>query len=302
MKDHQRWGDLLPFYCSGEIAREDRIRLEAHLADCPLCRADVEFWQSVAAETRAQAERLVPGPASLDRALARISLPTGRSHRPRLRFAFGLLRGQAVVLRTEIWISTAILMGLCFAASLVTESPAMIRLFAPFIAAASLAVIGGPQNDPAFELSRSTPVSPGKIILTRATLVFGYNVVLAIAAAAFFGTLIPGETLPDLIRDGLGPMSFLSALALFLSLWIGTANAVTVAALIWIFRIIPGGLFQRIGEALGAPGLGASAADLRSFWLQPVILIASAALLTLAAVWKADRQGLDNSHEWGNPS
>jgi len=298
MNDHRRWSDLVPFYVSGEINEADRLALESHLADCPVCRDEARFWRSVAGEIKARSGLAIPSEAPLDRALAQIQASPRRFKASRLRLAVDLLRGEAAVLRTEIWISAAAVMGLCLAASLVSGSPEAIRLIAPVVAAACLAVIGGPQNDPVFELSQSTPISPGKIILARATLVFGYNLVLAVVVAIFAEALLPGETLPGLIRDGLSPMAFLSALALLLSLSIGTANAVAAAATAWFLRLLPAGLVRMIGDAVGTPGLSLLAEAYRSFWRRPVLLIVLTAILTLAAVLRADRFGAGRGSLW----
>ncbi|MBN1940475.1 MAG: zf-HC2 domain-containing protein [Candidatus Aminicenantes bacterium] len=302
MTDHREWNDLIPFYCSGRISKQDRARLETHLAGCPACRAEVEFWRSIASEIRDEAECALPGGAPLAGALARI----GRPYRPflpsRLRLAVELVLGQASILRAEIWISTAVLFGMCLAASLVNGSPDAFRFLVPLVAAGGLAVIGGPQNDPAFELSRSTPVSPGKIILARASLVFGFNLVLSVAAGFLLKLILPRAVLPDPLRDGLAPMALLSALALLLSLRIGTANAVGLTSMIWILRLIPFAVFQAVGEFLRAPGLAEAISAYRSLWHRPGYLLALAAILTVAAVRKADRWEDGGSFFRRNPS
>jgi anti-sigma factor RsiW len=294
MNDHQRWRDLIPFYVSGSISDADRRALEIHLAGCPNCRAEADLWRSVAREVESSPAIAAAPVSPLDRALAQIERDRRRVHSNRLRLAFDLILGQAALLRPEIWISVAAVMGLCLAASLINGSSEALRFIGPLIAAASLAVIGGPQNDPAIELAQSTPVSPGKIILARATLVFGYNLVLSAAAGLLLGAVLPKETFFSLVRDGLSPMAFLSALALLLSLSIGTANAVAAACAVWILRLLPVGLVQQIVETLDAPILGGLAAAYRSVWERPILLFILAAGLTLAAIWRADRLGIDS--------
>jgi hypothetical protein len=295
MTDRDDWRDRLPFYCSGGLSEQDRAGMEAHLAECPACRAEAEFWLAVASEVKTEAGLAVSGRGPLERALAVIDRPRRRSIASRLRLAIDLLRGQASILRMEIWVSTAGLIGLCFAISLVVRETNIVRLAAPLIAAAGLAMIGGPQNDPAFELSRSTPVSPGKILLARATLVFGFNLGLAGAAGILLKVLLPRGNFLDMIRDGLGPISFLSALALFLSLWIETAESVGAVAVLWFLRLLPPDLIHRLGEILKAPALAEADAVFRSLWWKPSLLLALALLLTMGAVLKADRSGLEPS-------
>nr|CAI78580.1 hypothetical protein [uncultured Aminicenantes bacterium] len=295
MNGRHDWSELLPFYCSGGLSKEDRAGLEAHIAECPACRADVEFWRAVALQVKAEAGLATPGQGPLEGALARIGRPHQSAFAARLRLAIGLLRGQAAVLRTEIWISTAGLFALCFVISLIVRETNVVRLAAPIIAAAGLAMIGGPQNDPAFELSRSTPVSPGMILLTRAAMVFGFNLALAAAAGFLLKILLPRGNFLDLIRDGLGPISFLSALALFLSLWIGTVESVGAVGIVWLTRLLPPDLIRHLGEVLKAPALMEADHVVRSLWLKPAWLISLALILTVAAILRADRSSLESS-------
>jgi hypothetical protein len=166
--------------------------------------------------------------------------------------------------------------------ALLVNNVVALRILAPLVTAASLAVLYGPEHDPAAELTLSTPTSPWKILLARVTLVFGYNLVLGVAVSLLLQAFIP-VNLNGLILSWLAPMTFLSALALVLSLWIGTANALLVAYAGWLAQFIPFlmrpmglvGWFARFGEGYV------------QFWQSPAILLTAAVLLFAAALWSA---------------
>ncbi|MBS0340136.1 MAG: zf-HC2 domain-containing protein [Proteobacteria bacterium] len=46
---HQQVQALLPWYFSGSLDEEERARVEAHIADCPRCRAELAWEQEVQA-------------------------------------------------------------------------------------------------------------------------------------------------------------------------------------------------------------------------------------------------------------
>jgi anti-sigma factor RsiW len=62
---------LLPWYCNGKLARDERERVERHLAACAGCRSDLALWRGVAAEAGEELATPVPHPAQLQRLLER---------------------------------------------------------------------------------------------------------------------------------------------------------------------------------------------------------------------------------------
>jgi len=306
MTAHEKWTNLVPFYVSGALPDKDRRTLEAHLSACPICRADAALWNSVASEIGNARDLSVAPIGPLDRALATItSLPTNMPEfdpfqtkkpipgRTRLLLAGELVKWQISILRKEIWPSVAAVTAIGIACAALTGVPGVFRMIAPLIAAASLAMICGPDNDPALELTSAAPISQGKILLARATLVFGYNLILAVIGGLFLGTVLPQETFLALILGWLGPMTFLSALALFLSLSFGTANSITAAYSVWFLRFLPAGSVQWLIQICDTPAMGKLAAAYRSFWEQPLLLLPLAAALTIAAMRLADHRGSD---------
>ncbi|HEX2995101.1 MAG TPA: hypothetical protein VHP14_09755 [Anaerolineales bacterium] len=61
----------------------------------------------------------------------------------------------------------------------------------------------------------------------------------------------PPDLLGVLALGMLAPMAFLSALALLLSIWIGTSNAIAISYILWLLQSIP---YQSVGTWIVSPG------------------------------------------------
>ncbi len=289
MNEHDRSREAVPFYAAGTLDPDRRRLVERHLEGCPECRRDLALWKEIHAAVRGSATEEPAPQAPLEKAMARIRRQPGRTESSRLRPAADLVRWQAALLRREFWPVVALLTAVACAAALLTRLPAVLRISLPLIAATSLAVVTDPGNDPSFELIRSSPTPPGRILLARATLVFGYNLALAAGAGLLLGTALPREVFRVLIVDGLGAMTFLSALALVLSISWGTGNAVAAAYALWFLRFLPAAPIRWLAETLDAPPLRSFFAGYRLFWQRPLLLLPLAALLVLVACRQAGR-------------
>ncbi len=269
MNAHQEYIDRLPFYAAGQLNEDERLELERHLQTCPECREDLGLWRAVGSEIRA-ASASVQAPSSFRRALRR---------------TVNLLRIQTYLVRREMWPSSAILMFIGVAATLLARRVILIQYLAPLIAAASLTVLFGPEHDPASELTLATPTSPWKILLARLALVHGYNLALTLIASLFLLLIIPSNVLWTFILGWLGPLTFLPALALLLSIWTGSSNSVAIVYGLWLLQFIsPSWLPASLANLL-TPAMEAY----RQFWARPVLMMAAGVLLLAAALWSAGR-------------
>jgi len=285
MNAHPLDEDRLLRYAAGQLDEQERAAVERHLESCPDCRAEVALWQSVGTEITAANAALRPPADAPARALARLHAPSALE-RALLR-TFSLLSAQAYLVRRELWPSAAILMFMGIAATLLLERASIIGYFAPLVAAASLAVIFGPDHDPAYELALATPTSPWKVLLARLALVHGYNLTLTLAASLFLLLLVPPEMLGSFILGWLGPMTFLPALALLLSLWTGSGNSVAAAYALWLLQFIHPDLVP----AFAAPWFTPVVEAYRHFWASPFLLLTAGGLLLAAALWSSGRMG-----------
>lgn len=267
--------DQLPVFAAGQLASEDANQMQKHLTECESCRTEWEFWNEVGGVIRMTDGTVTPPKGLEAKALAAIhSKPSLK--RTFMR-AFGLLQAQAYLVRGEMWPASAGVMALGVITVILSKEAALLTFIAPLVAAASLAAIYGPQNDPASELTLATPISPWKVLLARLTLVSGYNLLLALTASLIVITVVPIELLGSLILSWLGPLTLLSALALLLSLWIGTSNAITISYGLWIIQYIRPPRLLEVWPSLQS--WDTFLAEYRLFWQSPGLLILLALII-----------------------
>lgn len=286
--------DLLPAYANGTLGLLEGREVRYHLRNCPSCRAELASWEALKGATVARSEALAPPPEGL---MARVRERVGeeaaevggrRGLAARLSLAWQLLLGQAPLVRRGIWASSAFTMALGCAVAILAAVPAhggtVLAVFAPVVAAVGVALLYGPENDPSLELALSTPTPPRLVLLARLTLVYGYDLALALVATAVLVLAKDGTGAWALISLWIGPMLFLSSLALLLSLLFGANAAVFVAMGLWGARLLT-------ETGAGSGRFRAGAASLEALWRDDVLLLSLAAFLFLAALLYAPRSG-----------
>jgi hypothetical protein len=288
MNDHSYFKDLLPQYAAGSLDERTLQEFRRHIKNCAACQADLRLWMALSAEIHAQNVGIsLPSPLA-EKVLKQVqaervqSEPGIQTHwYAGVRWGFDLLLSQAPLVRRELWPAGAMVILIGIAVAYLLGNSKVLVLLAPLVAAASLAVIYGPENDPAIELAMSCPTSLRQILLARVALVFGYNLVMALFASLVTKSLAPPGLLGPIILSWLGPMAFLSAAALLLSIWIGANNAITLTYIAWMAQFIPGLQFQ--GISTFPHWLASLAQAYQQFWSSPTLLLALAfGLLGLA--------------------
>jgi hypothetical protein len=272
--------EKIPFMVSGQLPPEEAAHLKAHLVDCAECRSEIDFWTSVAGEV-IEVDANILTPVRIDNKVL-YTLHPGLAVQKTLRRTFSLLKAQAYLVRREMWPATAGIMALGVIMVILSKELAVLTFLAPLVAAASLAAIYGPQNDPASELALATPTSSWKVLLARLTLVSGYNFILALVSSLVLLLIFPVDILGSLILSWFGPLTLLSALALMLSLWIGTANAITVTYALWISQYIRP--TRLVNEFPSLQIWDKFLTGYRQFWLSPGLLVMLAVLIILASL------------------
>ncbi|MCL4268765.1 MAG: zf-HC2 domain-containing protein [Anaerolineales bacterium] len=270
-------------YAANQLNESERADFEKHMAGCASCQADLTLWQSLANEVIAS-DSAVPAPVHLaDSALEAIHAPSKLTRA--YKSTAQLLRMQLLLMHNELWIGSAALMFIFLAMALLVARVEVLHFFVPMIAAGTVTLIYGAEHDPAAELTFATPISPWKILLARLTLVSAYNVFLALCATAGLLLILPPQALGELLLGWLAPMTFLSALALLLSLWIGTSNALFISYTLWAAQYLA---LTSVGEwfAFLTPWLE----SYRQFWNDPALLFIFGFALVLSALWSAGRE------------
>lgn len=284
-RSHERVRALLAGYAAGSVTGGERQWVSAHLECCAACRQELGGWQAVRGGLRATVAP-APSPGLLAGVLAQVSadaaVPAVRGRgaaRRGLVHAAALLRGQVPLVRRRLWLASALVMALgaaVAAAGTGSTASVVLALVAPVVAAAGLAVVYGPEVDPCLELAVATPTSPRSVLLARFTVVFGYDLLLALAASMTLANFGVAGGVGTLVSAWLGPMMLLSALTLIISIWFGPSAALGVAFVVWTARLVAGGgVVPQVGGAGGVVEL---------VWSTSGGTVAAATVLLAAAV------------------
>ncbi len=274
----------LVLYAANQLSEFERARFEEHLSSCAACQADLQLWRMVAEEIVASDLSEVAPAHVAEHALDQIH--RGRAPQSFLRRAFQLLRAQAFLVQREMWPASAGVMGLAVAVAFVSRHAEFMYFVTPLVAAASLSMLFGPEHDPAHELVLSSPTSPWKLLLARLGIVSAYDLLLALGALSVLLLAFPPGLLGTLALGLLAPMAFLSTLALLLSLWIGTGQAIAVAYILWLMQY---GTYLLVGTWMTSPAWAAFSRAYQTFWRSPALLLALSVPLLLLALWSANR-------------
>jgi anti-sigma factor RsiW len=286
---------LLPAYLNGTLDARDGERVRRHLTGCEPCRIELASWEAFRDVTRrATMPASSPSPAIFTRILAEIDAapaPAAVAHIGQHRAQPSMAREAATLWRIllrqprlihrSIWIAStaAMIFTTIYAAALWTPNePSMLAIFLPVIAAGGMAVLYGPEANPALELELATPTSPRLTLLCRVALLLGYDLALAFAATAIVATL-HGQSPGALITTWLGPLALLSAGSLLTSLICGPIIAATGAFAVWFAQF-----FQL--DATYAVRLTST-----PFWQTNPLTLSLAAFLLILALLYAPNQG-----------
>ena len=294
--------DLLPAYLIQRLDNGDWARVEAHLRDCAACRAELDVWRAIASATRQMDVVAVPAPDLLGRIHTELEREVARQPATNpvdvrsIRYLWQLLRGQAPLVRRGIWLASGLTTALGVIVAIATLHQSFgsftLALIAPVVAAFGMAFIYGPESDPSLEIAISTPTSPRLVLLSRLTLVFGYDLLLALIASLLL-TTVHGFNLWTLVKLWFAPMLFLSALTLAVSLVFNPLVAMVGSFILWGLRLLQmsNTLHQNAEQSVDtARAFGLSL-------LNPYLMILGLALLLFAIVYvpHQERFGLNQT-------
>jgi hypothetical protein len=154
-----------------------------------------------------------------------------------------LLQSQLRVVRQSIWAASTFIMIIGVIISILWQNSAMATglpfiLIAPVVAAIGIASLYG-ADDRVWELEMTTAVPPHLLLLVRLLLVFGFDLILAVAGSFVLSLALPHAGLWSLITTWLAPMTFLAALAFFITILSGaTEIGIIVSMALWVVQII----------------------------------------------------------------
>lgn len=237
MKNHQDLNPLLPFYLAGTLDEKQTAAVKAHLEVCPVCREDLTLWREVEETVHVETESVRAPQQVLTNAFKEISSTKGKLNP--LEYALRVTRAQIPMVVREIWPTSLLVLLLGFVITLLSDRAGFLFAFAPLVSVAGLAFIYNKSYDPAFELVLSTPVSQIQLLLARSGLVFGFN--MLVVSLLGLGLLLhfSMDVISPLLKGWLAPMTFLSTLGLFLSIFLKPGNAISITYALWLSQFLP---------------------------------------------------------------
>ena len=284
MKDHTEFEELLPFYAAGGCTPQQKSEMEVHLSNCPECQTELAMWKAVSSEIET-ANHEVTAPSGIPaQALKRIHAPNPLT--AALRQSWQLVRAQLYIVQSELWSVSAIVMLIGVLVAVVAKRDMVIYLLSPLMAASTLAMLYGPDHAPADELARATATSPWKILLARMSIMSCYNLLLGLAASLALLLFVKPDMLGTIILGWVGPLAFLSSLALLLSVWWGTGIAIVVTYGLWMAQYVS---FKTISIWAPSPIWSSFLTAYKDFWHEPLLLVGLAFLFALVALVSANR-------------
>lgn len=159
------------------------------------------------------------------------------------RWLWLLMLSQLRVVRFEIWLASLLVMALGVLVTLAVETPNQATLpftiIAPLVAAVGIGVLYDEEQDALRELEFSTRASGPLLLWLRLTLVFGFDLIVALVGSVVLAATRTELSLWPLVTTWLAPMTFLSGLAFVLSILshhmlIGAATSIAL----WAFHLI----------------------------------------------------------------
>lgn len=255
------------------------------------------FWRTI---QRLEAWR-APRPTRTDTARLLDRLQPALQPKPQalrsLPWVAALLQSQFRLIREEIWFASALIVAIgLFVTLATTNAQSTVEtlpfvFIAPIITAVGIALLYGPEVDPAIEIELASPTAQRVILLARLTLVFSFDLALSVIASIILTTLNTNLSLSALIATWLAPMAFLSALAFLLSVWFFNSTASMLACLLlWAMQVLKSNTYFELLPVINLfPSLLAQSSRP---WL-----IGLAMGMGAVALWVAG-----NSEKWSEPA
>lgn len=296
--------DQLEWLVNRTLSAEEQAAVEAHLAGCASCQAEVRAWTKLRQAMRGVSAQ-TPEPRSdlFMRIEQQIDLrpsvpPWFRLHLLLQACWFALtvcgehFWAQARLIRRDLfWMPLFIvpLVSLIVYLPPSQHSPGTAALLAALLTALGMAFLYGQEVDPAREMTLVTLTSPLLVLGMRCCLVFGYDLLLNCGLVLPF-LAVQGIVTPTwFLANWLAPLCCLSAIALLLSILVNASTAVLVCIALWALR-----LFSSVqsfllggGQTLPqTPGLQ----QYENFWHQGPLLVIVAALALLLSFILLERK------------
>ena len=281
MTGHQGWhldDDLLLHYVDGSVDAAFGSSVEQHILRCGDCRARVNTRAAARPEAslvdevwaRLEEEIQAPRLSRVERVLSRLGMPADEA----------LLLWAAPAFRTPWLVATVATLAFATLAATVNDQKGLFLFLvvAPLLPVAGVAMAYGPDADPSFEVTASTPYSDLRLVLLRTLAVLATTVPLTVAA----GLLLPWQD--GIALAWLAPGLAAVATTMAVSTWTTVARAAIGVSVLWAAFVA-----VAAGPGVQAPSLAVDEARM------PVY--AALAVVSLVVVWL---RGSNLNHLGGN--
>jgi hypothetical protein len=248
--------DQLQWFVNRTLSAEDRAAVEAHLAECASCQAEVQVWTELRQVIRGVSTR-TPEPRGdlfplIEQRLDLLPSPAASWPRHLLLACWLVLSvagehffAQARLIRRDLFWMPLFIAPLVVAMVYLPgpwsqQAPGTAALLAALLTALGMAFLYGQKIDPAREIALVTRTSPHLVLGVRCCLVFGYDLLLNCGLVLPFLALHGVVTPAWFLVNWLAPLCCLSAIALLLSILMNASTAALVCILLWALRLLSG--------------------------------------------------------------
>lgn len=156
-----------------------------------------------------------------------------------------LVRAQVRVVRRGLLLASVFILTLGALVSDAFYSPGVdvanlpLALLAPLVSAVGVSLLYGVDLEGIQEFLLSLPVTPRLVLLARLVLLYGVNLLAALIGSAALAVAHTRIAFLPLVTAWLAPMTFLTALAFFLTiLTLRPSLSLLVCALLWVLQVI----------------------------------------------------------------
>jgi hypothetical protein len=262
-------------------------KLQRALLDEGANEAQAEEWagelDAMLAKAAMPVMRLENKTALLSMMREQLPAPKSRMERFLESYPIALLLSQVRVIQREIWLASAVLLALGVFVTLTNNGIGFLPFatLAPIVAAGSIGMLFDSDFQAMLEIEETSRASARLLLLARLTLVFSFNLVVALAGSVILAIFDSETLLMPLILSWLAPMSFLSGLAFFLSITgRNTLFASGFSLVIWMGHLIFPTLPQQnwLTLLLSLPGLAEPS-------YRP-LLVLTGLLLVVVSLWQ----------------
>ncbi|MEL6308969.1 MAG: hypothetical protein AAFQ52_12570 [Chloroflexota bacterium] len=213
---------------------------------------------------------------------AHLPQPQTRLARLLAWYPIAVLRSQVRIIQHEIWTASALTLLIGVVITFAAPNPSLLSLsiLAPIVAAVGIGMLYDNTTQAMLDVEETSRASAPLLLLARLTLVFGFDLCLSLLGSIILVIFGDGISLSALVMSWLAPMTFLSGLAFFISIFLrDTLLASSTSLVLWVIHVVIQGE-DNIPELLRILSMSA----LSNPHYYPYI-VTSGLLFVVAALW-----------------